>query len=114
MAKDMNYRSEQQLANYLNKYIVPQDLKLKKIILKSQTNKKGECKVYVELRRYSVILPQHNKRKRLTTNIWVLPKNWSVKKQEVLKGDFEYQDKNRVINDLYSRISNYISNPNID
>lgn len=114
MVNEINYKKEQQLANYLNKYVVPQDLKLRNIILKSQTNKKGECKVYVELRRYSTILPEHNKRKRIPTEIWVMPKHWSVKKEEVLKSDFKYQDKNRVINDLHSRISNYINNPNID
>jgi integrase len=111
---EMNYQREKQLADYLNKYVVPQELKIKKIILTTQKNKQGECRVYIELRRYSTLHPEHNKRKRITTEILVTPKNWSAKKQEVLKSDFEYTEKNRAINDLYSKIMNYVNNPSID
>lgn len=110
----MDFKNEEQLVKYINKTYTPQDLKVKKSILSTQKNLKGECKVYIELRYYSAAQPEKNKRKFLSTEIWVLPKSWSSKKQEVLKTDAGFQDKNRVINDLYSRVTNYVNNPSID
>lgn len=102
------------MARYVNTYITPQDLKITRIILPSQTNKYGESIVYLRLRRYDPHKRKDVKEKRLSTNIRVNPKFWSSKKGEILKGDFNYQQKNRLIADKESQIRNYINNPSVD
>jgi integrase len=110
----MKHYTEDQIADYLNKYVTPRDLKIKRMILLNQTDKNGEAMVYIRLRRYDPIAQKDIKEKKIPTNIRVSPKNWSSKKGEVLKGDFSYQQKNRFIKDKESQISNYINNPKVD
>jgi hypothetical protein len=45
----MKHYNEDQIADYINKNIVAQDLKIKSMILSNQTDKKGEAMVYPEL-----------------------------------------------------------------
>ena len=110
----MKHYTEDQIAKYLNTYVVPQDLKIRRMILSGQLDKNGEAMVYLRLRRYDPATGKDSKEKRIPTNIRVSPKNWSSKKGEVLKGDFNYQQKNRFIKDKESQISSYIHNPDLD
>ena len=84
------------------------------MILSKQIDKKGEAMVYVRLRRYDPLSKKDIKEKKIPTNIRVNPKFWSAKKGEVLKGDLDFQKKNRTINDKENQIKNYISNPSVD
>lgn len=110
----MKHYTQDQIAKYANTYIVPQDLKITKLVLKSQTDKNGEAMVYIRLRRYDPLKRKDIKEKRIPTNIRVNPKSWSSKKGEVLKSDLDFQSKNRKINDKESQIKNYINNPSVD
>lgn len=118
MKKPAEKLREDKLAEYINKYVVPQTTQVRKMILKTQKNKLGECKVYIEVRRYRYLTSSgkkfENKQKRIPTDVWVLPNNWSVKKQEVLKGDFDFQKKNTTINKKYSDIKSYINSDSLD
>jgi site-specific recombinase XerD len=110
----MKHSTEDQIANYLNRFVVPRDLKINRMIKSNQTDKNGEAMVYIRLRRYDPVSRKDAKVKQLRTEIRVNPKHWSSKRGEVLKGDFDYQQKNRIIKEKESRISNYINNPNLD
>ncbi len=110
----MKHYTDDQIASYVNKYITPQDLKITKMILTTQTDKNGESMIYIRLRRYDPLKRKDIKEKKIPTNIRVNPKFWSSKKGEVLKCDFNFQKKNRFINDKESHIKNYINNPGVD
>ncbi len=110
----MSHYTDDQIAKYVNTYITPRDAKIRRIIIPKQTDKNGEAMVYILLRRYSPIEKKDLKKKKVPTNIRVKPAHWSSKKGEVLKGDFNYQQKNRFIKDKESQISNYINNPNLE
>jgi hypothetical protein len=110
----MKHYTDDQIAKYINTYVVPQDLKIRRMILSIQLDKTGEAMIYIRLRRYDPATGKDLKEKRIPTNIRVSPKNRSSKKGEVLKGDFNYQKKNRFIKDKESQISSYIHNPNLD
>jgi len=110
----MNHYTEDKIADYINKYIVPQDLKIKRMIIPKQTNKDGEAMVYLRLRRYNPQTGKDIKEKRIPTGVRVNPKHWSAKKGEVLKNDFNYIQKNRFIRDKETKISNYVHNPSLD
>jgi integrase len=110
----MKHSTDDQIAKFINTKIVPQDLKIKKMILRSQTDKNGEAMIYIRLRRYDPIKKKDIKEKKIPTNVRVKPKFWSPKKGEVLKSDFDFQEKNRAINDKESQIKNYINNPSLE
>lgn len=110
----MSHYTDDQIAKYANTYIVPRDLKIKRMIQSSQTDKNGEAMIYVRLRRYDPLTGKDIKVKKLPTNIRVNPKWWSSIKGEVLKGDIEFQKKNRIIKEKESQISNYINKPDLD
>ena len=75
----------------------------RKIILPSQKNKAGECKIYVEV--LSRLKDSKNTgRVRISTDIWVLPSNWMKKRQEVSKNDNDYINKNEIINKFFMDI----------
>ena len=84
------------------------------MIISGQLDKNGEAMVYIRLRRYDPTTGKDAKEKRIPTNIRVKPKNWSSKKGEVLKGDFNNRQKNRIIKDKENQISSYIHNPDLD
>jgi hypothetical protein len=110
----MSHYTDDQIAKYANTYIVPQDLKIKRMIQSKQTDKNGEAMIYIKLRRYDPNTGKDIKVKKLPTNIRVNPKSWSSSKGEVLKGDLDYQRKNRIIKEKESQISNYINKPDVD
>jgi hypothetical protein len=88
------------------------------MILRTQKNRDGESKIYIEVSRYRYLgndgKKYENKSKRISTNVWVKETHWSKKKEEVLKSDFDYSEKNRVINEMYSEILKYISSDDLD
>ncbi len=110
----MSHYTDDQIAKYANTYIVPQDLKIKRMIQSNQTDKNGEAMIYIRLRRYDPNTGKDIKVKKLPTNIRVNPKSWSSGKGEVLKGDLDYQRKNRIIKEKESQVSNYINKPDLD
>lgn len=118
MKRPLRQLPEDKLANYINRYVVPQRAKVRKMILRTQKNKAGECKIYVEIRRYRYLSNEgkkyESKPQRLSTDIWVKDTNWSKKKGEVLKSDFGYSEKNRIINQKYSEVLKYISSDDLD
>lgn len=110
----MKHYTDDQIAEYLNKYLSPRDLKIKRMILQNQTDKNGEAMVYLRLRRYDPVARKDIAEKKIRTEIRVTPKNWSSKKGEVLTGDLNYQKKNRIIKDKENQVGNYINNPDVD
>ena len=64
----MKHYTEDQIADYLNKYVTPQDLKIKRMILSNQLDKNGEAMVYIRLRRYDPHAQKDIKEKKLPTN----------------------------------------------
>lgn len=87
---------------------------VRKMILKTQKNKDGEVRVYVEATKFSLDSAgkYEKKSRRLNTGVWVLPANWSKSKQEVLGKDVNYRSKNTEINELFIKVQNYIQNLN--
>jgi len=110
----MKHYTEDQIARFANIYYTPKDLRIKRMVLKNQTDKNGEAMVYIRLRRYDPLKRKDSKEKRIPADVRVNPKFWSTSKGEVLKGDFDYQNKNRLIKEKESRISNYIYKPDLD
>jgi len=89
-------------------------ISVRKMILKSQKNKDGEVRVYVEVY-VRFINAQGNLEKkspRKNTGIWVLPANWSKSKEEVLPKDLNYSSKNYTINLLFGKVQEFINNRN--
>jgi len=109
---------EDKLANYINRYVVPQTLGVRKMILSTQKDKNGNVKIYIEVSRYRYLTQDgkkyENKRKRISTDVLIKPSDWSIKKQEVLKSDFNFQEKNRNIDLKYSEIKSYISSNDLN
>jgi len=110
----MKHYTEDQIARFANIYYTPKDLRIKRMILTNQTDKNGEAMIYIRLRRYDPLLRKDSQEKRFATEVRVNPKFWSAKKGEVLRGDFDFQNKNRLIKEKESKISNYIYNPDLD
>ena len=48
MKRPLSFLPEDKLANYINKYIVPQRAIVRIMILRTQKNKNGESKIYIE------------------------------------------------------------------
>jgi len=64
----MKHYTDDQVAKYLNTYVVPQDLKISRMILSGQLDKNGEAMVYIRLRRYDPATGKDIKEKRIRTN----------------------------------------------
>jgi hypothetical protein len=69
------------------------------MILAKQLDKQGMAIVYIEQLSYDNNLKP--KSKRISTGVKVKPLQWSKSKQEVLKSDGEYENKNQIINSVY-------------
>jgi len=110
----MSHKSDEALAVYINKFYTPQDLKISRKIFPNQTDNDGTCMVYLRLRRYNPHTRKDDKEKKIPTGVRVKPKSWSNRKSEVLKSDFDWQKKNRIIQEKESDIRKYISSPDID
>jgi integrase len=83
--------------------------KIRKMIL-NRTNKEGLTKVYIEVRfyEYKGAGEYSDKPLRLPTRIWVSPKNWNKKKQQITGNEEDAQYKNAQINKAYSEVKNFI------
>lgn len=89
-------------------------ISVRKMILKTQKNKDGEVRVYVEATKFMLDSAgkYEKKSRRLNTGVWVFPANWSKSKQEVLSKDINHGSKNLEINQLFIKVQNYIQNSN--
>ena len=89
-------------------------ISVRKMILKTQKNKSGEVRIYVEVYQFTVNADNilDKKSRRINTGIWVLPGNWSKSKQEVLPKDPNSGQKNYTINLLYGKVEDYLNNRN--
>jgi integrase len=96
----------------LRKLFPETDWKVRKMVLNTQKNSKGEVKIYIEVLKYLYYdTGKFGKEiRRISCEVWVLPQHWSKKKQEVLAKDPEYSGKNSVINEKYLAIRDYINN----
>lgn len=74
-------------------------IKVRKMILSAQIDKQGFAGVYIEQLSYNKDLKKITK--RIPTGIKVNPQHWSKVKQEVLKSDSDFAEKNKIINDAY-------------
>ena len=110
----MSHESDEKLAIYINKFYTPQDLKISRKIFPNQKDNDGTCMVYLRLRRYNPRTRKDDKEKKIPTGVRVKPNSWSNKKSEVLKSDFDWQKKNRIIQEKESDIRKYISSPEYD
>lgn len=92
-------------------YFGKTDWKVRKMILPKQKNANGEVKIYIEVLKYSYHGTGDYRKKilRISTDIWVLPKNWSQKKQEVLGGEPLRNEKNVIITDKYNAVLDYLN-----
>lgn len=87
----------------------------RKMVLFSQPKKCGEVKVYIEVIKYQNAGSGAYRKKtiRIPTEIWILPKHWSKKKQEVLSKDEKHRVKNAFIEELHIKIKDYLNNRDI-
>jgi hypothetical protein len=79
---------------------------VRKMIL-NRTNKLGLTKVIIEVYRYKYN-DNSTSFKRISTDVWVVPKCWSKKKQEVIH-DAESEVKNKDIDKVFFAVKNYIN-----
>ena len=79
---------------------------VRKMIL-PRTNKLGLTKVIIEVYRYKYN-DNSTSFKRISTDVWVLPKCWSKKKQEVIH-DAQAEVKNKDIDKVYVAVKNYVN-----
>lgn len=114
MSKSKPHSDEEKIAAYINTFVVPQDLKISKLLIKNQVDKNGEAIVYIRLRRYDPAKKKDFKEKRISTNVRVKPINWSAKKGIVLPKDFEHIQKNRKIREKEAQLLQYINNPDYE
>jgi Phage integrase SAM-like domain len=92
-------------------YFPKQEWRTRLMILTSQKTKAGEVKIYVEVLKYSYHGTGDYRKKilRISTEVWVLPKNWSQNKQRILDKDPLHEPKNVVINDKLNAIEDYLN-----
>ena len=110
---NLKHSDQDKIAKYINWKYTPKDIKLSRMIISKQLNKEGEATVYLRLRRYDPLRQKDIIQRKMDTGVKVKPKFWSTKKGEVLRGDFDYQKKNRIIQEKESQVSNYIHNPDL-
>jgi len=99
------------IRDLVRKYMGKTDWKIRKMIIPKQKNAKGEVKIYIEILRYTYhdVGVYRKKILRISTEIWVLPQNWSQKKQKVLDKDPHNNDKNVIITDKHNAIEDYLN-----
>ncbi|MEM8567170.1 MAG: phage integrase SAM-like domain-containing protein, partial [Bacteroidota bacterium] len=73
-------------------------MKSRFIILTSQKDKNGECKIYLE---FETKKDGKRKRKRKPTDVWVKPRFWSKTKQSILAGDPSFLEKNELLRSFH-------------
>jgi hypothetical protein len=110
---NLTHSDQDKIAKYINWKYTPKDIKISRMIIPKQLNKEGEATVYLRLRRYDPLRQKDIIQRKMDFGVKVKPKFWSTKKGEVLRGDFDYQKKNRIIQEKESQVTNYIHNPNL-
>ncbi len=87
-----------------------QKISLRKMILK-RTNRQGLTKVYIEVRFYRYINTEtyEDISRRISTNIWIDPKNWHRQKEIIKDNEENSQYKNNELNKLFSTVQAFVS-----
>ena len=82
---------------------------VRKMIL-NRMNKAGLVKVYIEISDYEYHSIKNYKKSqtRISTDVWINPKNWNKKKQEISTDEPEYYKKNYLINKVYNEVKSAI------
>jgi hypothetical protein len=83
---------------------------MRKMILQRKT-KEGLSKVYIEVRfyEYKGAGEYHDVSKRIPTRVWIEPKNWNKKKEEVSSKDVDADFKNNELNKAYSEVQRFLT-----
>lgn len=101
----------------LNRETLSMDSKLwysRKMILPNQTNRNGECWVYVEVSvKKKTYRGEHHEgykriMKRFNTGVQINPKSWSDSKQEIKPGAKNSFELNAMINSFFGGLNGYI------
>jgi integrase len=80
-------------------------------MIRSRTNKQGLTKVIVEVQHYTYggTGDYHMQIKRVSTDVWINPKNWNQKKEEISKSEPDAESKNNTIEKKYAAVKLFIS-----
>jgi hypothetical protein len=80
-------------------------------MIRKRTDKNGLTKVLVEvcLYTYNGTRRYHTKFKRISTDVWILPKYWHKKKEAVLPQDPNFDVKNKEIDKAFLAVKEYIN-----
>jgi hypothetical protein len=80
-------------------------------MIRSRTNKKGLTKVIVEVQHYKYggTGDYNIQIKRVSTDVWINPKNWNQKKEEISKSEPDAESKNNIIEKKYATVKLFIS-----
>ena len=79
----MESKNDINIRQIIEDYFPETSWKVRKMILNTQKNSQGEAKIYIEVLKYEYAGTGKYKKKeiRISTEIWVLPQNWSKKKR---------------------------------
>lgn len=80
-------------------------------MIRSRTNKQGLTKVIVEVQHYQYggTGDYHMQIKRVSTDVWINPKNWNQNKEEISKSEPDAESKNNTIEKKYAAVKLFIS-----
>lgn len=84
-------------------------INIRKMIL-ARTNKMGQAKIYVEVteHKYKGEYEYDTNFRRISTNVWILPKNWNKRKQEIKPAEEDAEFKNKKVNKIYHTVQKYV------
>ncbi len=80
-------------------------------MIRSRTNKQGLTKVIIEVPHYQYrgTVDYGMKIRRISTDIWIDPKNWNKNKAEIKKQEPDAESKNNTIENKYAAVKMFIS-----
>lgn len=85
-------------------------LKVRKTI-RNRTNKNGLTKVLIEVQKHSYLGTgkYFDEIKRISTNIWINPRNWNKKKELITGGETDADFKNNEIQKKFAAVQTFVS-----
>jgi hypothetical protein len=80
-------------------------------MIRNRTNKEGQTKVLIEICTYTYhsINEYTTSFKRISTNVWINPKNWSKKKEVINTIEPDSDIKNKQVNEVYNSALQFIN-----
>ena len=80
-------------------------------MIRTRTNKEGLTKVIIEVLQYTYggTGNYNTTFKRISTDIWINPKNWNQNKEEISKSEPESESKNNTIEKKYAAVKLFMS-----